>query len=694
MVGAPCRRYDLLRALAPAMVLAALLAHIWGATEAVGSGLIPADRGPEGRALEFWDPSQSWPGQQQSDSRLDLPVHFWRAGVSLRDLFAGVEEQTGVKCGFWPGAGENPRLRINVFLNPEGRPRLRDLLAQLAWVTACTFAVTTPAEQGDRVYYLLDPSLAEGASERWRDLKIARSSADKDPSERLQQQLAATGAMLEEMRGDLHLSRSALIARYRGKNDRLLLTLLDPQRRAAAEFICGRISYDADDRRWYRLREDWSALSAYEKKLLRTAFPGAEDVEPGQLGVGSHGAHFGVIELSVSRIVARDDGSDWFPVDDPIRVVDTREGPESFLESDEILRLAVLLGEGVPEDDEAAYVEAYIGKKWEAAQQLEWERWCRTTAADRHVSDAAIDLLSRTKWPLDRNDHPMWEVQAAVARETGMHVVSDSFWQPAQRVDEQVDSAYKGLVLLCPASPLADPTQPEFALGWEWGDAGSFLRFRSLHRDVFRASILPEDTIKELDRIAAPHLPAIADIADPPTELTITLPIDLPRLVTVARSLSDLQCAYGGRIAYEDPTDFSAACRVAARGALLQPFGDRYGFFRFLLTLDEAQWRLAQSDRGLAIPEDLDESQIAALENAVLDVVGYAYARRADMSHPQCLLKTQGTLLDPLSGDDAFTVALAAALDVQGSPSLPEWSVPSRLRVRVSRPAVVGDEEL
>ncbi|HUU54050.1 MAG TPA: hypothetical protein VMY87_03940 [Armatimonadota bacterium] len=703
---------------APLLRRAAAVAAIAGATSllalngfaAVGE-LVPADKGPAGRALYLWMPAESYPAGAQYDPRLDQPVRFWRAGISLAELATEVEIQTGVAIGFWPGADENPRLRLNVFLNAEEPPTLRDLLAQLAWVTGCTFACTSPTELTDYVYYLLDSSLAGGASERWCDLKIARSFTDEDRRERSRQQhIAATGAMLEELREVLRLSHNALIARYRNRNDRLLLTLLDPQRRAAAEFVCGRMSYRDDDSRWYRIGEDWGALSEAEKALLRTAFPWMKDVEEtGQLRVSAVGAHIGRIELSVSAPVsAMKHGRATAPgyvvgssrlAAYPIVVIDSRQDAVGLGDAADILRLAALLGESVPEGEEAAYVEAYAGSQWEAAQQREWERWCQRTAADRHLSNAAIDLLSQTEWPLDHDDHSMGEVQAAVARETGMHVVSDCFWQPAQRVDEEVDSAYKGLVLLCPISPLTDATQPEFALGWEWADAGSFLRFRSLHRDVFRASMLPEGTIEELDRIAEPHLPAIADTADPPTELTITLPIDLPRLVAIARGLSDLQCRYGGRIAYEDPTDFAAACRVAARGALLEPFGDRYGFFRFILSLDEAQWRLAQSDRGLTCTRDLDESQIAALENSILEVVGYAL--RVDMSHPEFMLRTQGTLLNPFSGDDVLTAAIRFE-PAEPLPPLPsgqsyrgplEWSVPSHVRARVTYRALVENED-
>ena len=72
---------------------------------------LPADGGaaggeigrtPEGVAIYPWDPGESWPGGAQSDPRLDQTVDFWGAGISLKDVFADIHEQTGLEIGFHP----------------------------------------------------------------------------------------------------------------------------------------------------------------------------------------------------------------------------------------------------------------------------------------------------------------------------------------------------------------------------------------------------------------------------------------------------------------------------------------------------------------------------------------------------------------------------------------------------------------
>ena len=88
-----------------------------------------------------WAPSESWEGGRQYDPRLEKTVRFWGAGMPLRDVFAGVKEQTGVEIGFWPAGDVNERVCVNLYLNPEKPPTLRELMAQLGWVMDCGFSV-------------------------------------------------------------------------------------------------------------------------------------------------------------------------------------------------------------------------------------------------------------------------------------------------------------------------------------------------------------------------------------------------------------------------------------------------------------------------------------------------------------------------------------------------------------------------
>ena len=63
-----------------------------------------------------WKPELSWQGGAQYDPRLEQQVKFWRAGLTLGEVFAGIEQQTGVKLDFSPPDDENARVPVNLFL--------------------------------------------------------------------------------------------------------------------------------------------------------------------------------------------------------------------------------------------------------------------------------------------------------------------------------------------------------------------------------------------------------------------------------------------------------------------------------------------------------------------------------------------------------------------------------------------------
>ncbi len=113
--------------------------------------------------LRPWNPSLSSQGQADYDARLDKPVQFWQPGVTLAEVFAGMEKQTGVTVGFFPADDENQRVRVHVFLNQQEPPTLRSLLVQLAWVTECSFSVAE--EDGQKAYYLMATSVGRGAGD-------------------------------------------------------------------------------------------------------------------------------------------------------------------------------------------------------------------------------------------------------------------------------------------------------------------------------------------------------------------------------------------------------------------------------------------------------------------------------------------------------------------------------------------------
>ncbi len=113
----------------------------------------------------------------------------------------------------------------------------------------------------------------------------------------------------------------------------------------------------------------------------------------------------------------------------------------------------------------------------------------------------------------------LWEVQQAVANAVGVNIMSDCYWQPRRPllqpgIDAYLDTpspqqmtalaALRGAAFggMDPSGELFKgdslihwPTRP----AWEWGDAGTFLRFRSTERDLWRASLLPTDAVAALD---------------------------------------------------------------------------------------------------------------------------------------------------------------------------------------------------
>jgi len=204
----------------------AVLVGLW----VLGSVATGAD--PE---MALWVASESWPGGTQHDARLGQTVQFWGAGIALRDVFAGVKEQTGVGVGFRPTGDMNERICVTLYLNPEQPPTLRELMAQVGWVMDCAFGYDAGGEAAR--YYLLSTSVGQGATEKLREERVAASaargeervSAYRDTVERV---LAA----VDECRSVVGLSQGELVRRYRGEDDVLLLALLDPKYRAGVEF--------------------------------------------------------------------------------------------------------------------------------------------------------------------------------------------------------------------------------------------------------------------------------------------------------------------------------------------------------------------------------------------------------------------------------------------------------------------------
>jgi beta-lactamase regulating signal transducer with metallopeptidase domain len=618
--------------------------------------------GPDGRPLYQWDPSESWPGGPQHDARLDQPVHFWRAALALSEVFASVETQTGVKLAFWPEGDENPRVRLNLYLNRENPPTLRDLMAQLAWVTDCAFAwAERKAGEPGPSYYLLGTSIGRGVP---RDLHVAEATAREQQQAQADRHakgnMGEVRANLGKLRAALELSREEVIARYKGADDYLLLTLLYPPYRAAAEYVCKTVQPEPTLGLGFRLStRRWDELTEDERALVRDAFLQYESEDwPAKTEVTvtvdyyqSPRMPWAAIEVQAQAKTAEDpEGNPTYAgIGPPHYIV----APNGDLALSELQRspfeYMVALGQDIPKarDDREAYRsqwETSIAKQRDVQELTE-------LLADGALSPQNYVLLSGMTVPLEQGrPYALWELQQTVAASSGLNIVSDCFWQP-RRILDGAGSALHALTLSCRAfdDRALESMDPTWLAAWQWGDAGSFLRFRSTDRAVWRASLLPPDALAQLDASLAPYLPALSEPDLPPEGVSLRFLLDLPQLFRVVASLDDLHLAYGGRLLYEDPTDPLGACRHALREALLNEVdggglaaavrrsAPPLDLFRLLASLTPGQWDLLRGE-GLDCSQ-LDESQLVRLHGAM------QLPPDGEMEDPsRLLLKAEGPL--------------------------------------------------
>jgi hypothetical protein len=512
-------------------------------------------------------------------------------------------------------------------------------MAQLEWVTDCRFAYRKPSEAADPTYELLRTSIGDGVVER---LEVEKQAASHAREEAAAAKRRLVADRLEDYRAALSLSPKEAVARYSGRDDMLLLCLIEPSYRATTQLVC---SLSPDDlatlfggdvicRAW----EDWTA----EQRDFLTKALGFEEswLDKGPLKIWIAGPDHGYLQIHPWI-----ETTDEFPGPrgGTFRRTALTSGEE--MNATEIISLGRALGEEMDAD------EAYK-KTVELAQDLSrrqsrkrQEDYAATLRTWPSLSPACRDKLAaiRLLWH-SRCDYPVWEVQEAVAAASGMNVVSDCFVWPQsmprnslalldgdfrarslaraeevnawvadheaelEAMDKRGEPAYTHpalqalstyslsvsalawLTALChpevERASMLESYQNDYS-GFEWGDAGAFLHFRSVNRDVWRASMLPQD---------------IVDYIDAKTEDTVTsLPTDektrgwvkpawtVEDRVHLAGQLTDLQARFGGQQVYEDPAEPEAAARNYLRRGLVWDAVSES--LRFLAALTESQWQ-------------------------------------------------------------------------------------------------------
>jgi hypothetical protein len=581
-----------------------------------------------------WLPQQSWPGGRQYDPRLGHTAKFWGTGVPAADLFADLAKQTGVALGFLPPDDDNARICLNVYLNPKEPPTLRDLLVQIGWVMDCAWAVEGEGE--GRRYVLLHTNLGEGALAQRRRAQRERDWAWNQEEAEIQRQLQLRAlARLRELAGDLDLSRGEAVRRYRGVDDQKLIVLLDPVRRSFAHFVLASPEVLA---RFPHLgggyEVEWAQLTEEQRRYLRelvTAWAAQMAVQqPGALPQvpWDDPAAVAAWHLTVQIHPAGEGGGFYCsvgygqeiePLPDGSRVV---AGALIHLASDPRIlgptpgeieaEVRQLLGEeGLPEET----LESQQRREEEQRLEQLRRRAEPELARGGPTSPQIISLLSsRYLHAKPAEPYALWQLQEWTAAVSGLHVVSDHFLQPAQplqryigALDPAAGSNVDALTALkfaaLPWATLEDSGWTWYPDGgdiWEWGEAGSFLRFRSRNRDLWRAALLPRAEEESLDSWLKPYLPTEVEPTGPFPEVQV--PLDPLRQGRLLKALTPEQRRWGARIVSGDPTDPAEAYRRTFREGV-RATGGRIPY-ELLAQLDEEQMRLLQGE-GLVVGRDI-----------------------------------------------------------------------------------------
>ena len=637
----PRIRHYLVLALALPLVLACALGPAPASDPAT---LRPASGGDEA-PLVVWLPQESHPGGDQYDSRLDKPVRFWRAGLSLAEVFAGVADQTGVDMQFWPLGDENERVRVNLYLNPDQPPSLRELMAQLSWVVACAFAYRSAPEGAEPpTYHLLSTSIAGGAESRLEEDRAATMAAFQQQWESRLPGRQAIADRLAEYEMALGLSRDELIARYRGADDRLLVTMLDPGRRAAVGFALG-VESDVRERLLDggEVTLEWDDLTSEQQELLSTAFEQSPLMRRGRGGRrGPRAGGFSPADIGQVRIAGLNRGglrligeTETVDADRPQMVSGAfaaqflMPAAEGELMPDEVVSLRRALGETVSEDDARSLSREQGRARMEEmrarGEQRTREAMEASLAGRRPLSPEAEARLSSFTLPIGRGTpYTLWQIQEAVATASGMHVVSDCFYQPPQSLERGLELLYPdrepemtGLLALqisclSPEDPgmLIWGVPGDHRAGWEWHDAGEFLRFRSASRDLWRASMVPQVVLARIDSQVAPYLETA--VASNGSESTVEVQMDLEEISAIAAALGNLQVEHGWRMTYGDPAEKASAYQQSLRSTLLMVVAGEADVLRVLGTFSGSQWQQLR-ESSINAGRDLTPGQRSAL---------------------------------------------------------------------------------
>ncbi len=592
-------------------------------------------------AMTPWLPAESYPEGKQYDARLDQSVRFWGASIALKDVFASIKDQTGVEIGFWPLGDMNERVCVNLYLNPEKPPSLRDLMVQLSWVTDCGFAWTK--SDLDSTYCLLSTSIKDSIREELlkeqQELRQKRlEHQERQESENRRQ----TEAKLEACLPALSLSRDDLIRRYRGVDDYLLLAMLEPNRRLAVDLALDVAEDDWGKVMGYRMiRRDLKSFSQEQQARIKAALEEDEegwdseqreqlesgafdwDQQPVEvvIGVGDDGVAFAAVPAGAELVNGPVFGALF------AQLLDTGQ---AWLPKNTIA-LRQALGEVVTEEERER-----LNEEFDQFQEMRFQRGI-TKDAISHQPETLGQLSPTTEADLNaiampqfaEGSYPLWHMQESVGKASGRHIISDCFYQPSLNLAARSEllnpeetgemTALRALQLSCAAMDerytLLFNREEGFksVLAWEWGEAGPFLRFRSTSRAVWRASMWPEEVLDLINQWIEPAISNSCGSGN--STQRIELNLDLREIVRVFPFIDgedkrhgSFQLRLGGLVSYGDLTDQKEACFQAARAAVCQALTQGRWGYRVFVGFTEQQWQQVRAE-GLRWNHDLSPSQ-------------------------------------------------------------------------------------
>jgi len=623
-----------------------------GALLALGSaGAASAEAAGSEASLVPWVPSESWAGGRQYDPRLERTVGFWGAGMPLRDVFAGVKEQTGVEIGFWPAGDMNERICVTLYLNPEKPPTLRELMAQLSWVVDCGFSVSDGVE-GERTYCLLSTSIGQGdIKQRLEEEMTALLDETGRERDRVRaEKRRRFPARLAEFGRALELTRDEVIAQYRGVDDLMMLALLDPRRRAVGQFGLGLSDEDmAGLMAGEQITREWSGWSAEQREWLKRSIS----------------ATLPEWSAAVQEAQAEEGPNDWLDREQPeVQVMVTHVGLYVEVSGGEegwrpdVPRLPLTIGGEVEaETGLPAYLQMEVRRALGETITLEQER----EIVDEHHKRAELywrgrrgeellgkraprlgdawEALESLRLPVGTDrEYALWQIQEAVAVASGMDVVSDCFWQPERRLDFLLGPLYPDGapeltaldVLRLSCLDYSGRLQMiymswrdlRYAEGWEWGQAGEFLQFRSMNRDMWRAAFLPADVVDAIHSWIEPYL-----VRDPETGRyppVVGVALDLRECAEVAAQLGEANWRWGAGVIYGSLTDERRAYLRAFREEMLSFLLPEWRGVEMFRGLTDDQWKKLH-EQGLVWRAELAPQPIRAERG------GHARAEEGDV---------------------------------------------------------------